>query len=107
MLQQCLSRYSARDLCPEGLEILLRHDEQNPEVDLAKTLETYYNCKFNAAEAAKQLFIHRTTFFYRLNKIQQLAAIDVDDPQQRLQILLYFALAREEQRRLGSAIPPK
>lgn len=107
VLQQCLSRYSARDLCPEGLDILLRHDEQNPEVELAKTLETYYNCKFNAAEAAKQLYIHRTTFFYRLNKIQQLAAIDVDDPQQRLQILLYFALAREEQRRLGSAIPPK
>lgn len=99
VMQQCLSRYSARDLCPEGLEILLRHDEQNPEVELAKTLETYYNCKFNAAEAAKQLYIHRTTFFYRLNKIQQLASIDVDDPQQRLQILLYFALAREEQRR--------
>jgi len=70
-------------------------------VDLSRTLETYYNCKFNAAEAAKQLYIHRTTFFYRLNKIRQIAAIDFDDPGQRLQILLYFALAREEQRTKG------
>lgn len=102
VMQQCLGRYTARDLCPEGLELLLRHDEENPEVELAKTLETYYNCKFNAAEAAKQLFIHRTTFFYRLNKIRQIADIDFDDPNQRLQILLCFALLREEQRRQGN-----
>ena len=101
VFQQCLSRYSARDLCPSELEKLLLHDEANPEVELARTLETYYNCKFNAAEAAKQLYIHRTTFFYRLNKIRQIAAIDFDDPDQRLQILLYFALAREEQRTKG------
>lgn len=105
VMHQCLSRYSARDLCPEGLELLLRHDEENPEVELAKTLEVYYNCKFNAAEAAKQLFIHRTTFFYRLNKIRQIADIDFDDPEQRLQILLCFALLREEQRRQGDGNP--
>lgn len=99
LLEKCLDQYSARDLCPPELEKLLLHDEENPEVELARTLEVYYNCKFNASETAKQLYIHRTTFFYRLNKIRQIADIDFDDPDQRLQILLYFALAREEQQR--------
>lgn len=99
IFQQCLSRYTARDLCPQGLEKLLRHDEEHPEVELVKTLKVYYNCKFNAAEAAKQLFIHRTTLFYRLNKIQQIAAIDHEDPRQRLQLQLCFALLEEQQRR--------
>ena len=96
IMQQCLSRYTARDLCPQELMKLLCYDEQHPEMELTKTLEIYYHCKFNAAEAAKQLFIHRTTLFYRLNKIQQIANINHDDPNIRLQILLSFAMMQEE-----------
>lgn len=92
ILRQCLSQYPARDLCPVQLEKLLLHDEEHPDMELVKTLEVYYRCKFNASEAAKQLFIHRTTLFYRLNRIQQIAAIDHDDPNLRLQIQLCFAL---------------
>ena len=97
VLQQCLSQYSARDLCAAGLEKLLRYDASHPEMELAKTLEMYYNCKFNAAEAAKKLYIHRTTMFYRLNKIQEIADIDHDNPEVRLHLMLSFALLREEQ----------
>lgn len=109
VMQQCLSQYSARDLCSAGLEKLLRYDGEHPEMELAHTLEMYYNCKFNAAEAAKKLFIHRTTMFYRLNKIQEIADIDHDNPESRLHLMLSFALLREEQNRnqgtgqLGSA----
>lgn len=92
ILRQCLRHYPARDLCPAQLEKLLLHDEAHPDMELVKTLEVYYRCKFNASEAAKQLFIHRTTLFYRLNKIQQIAAINHDDPNLRLQIQLCFAL---------------
>ena len=99
VMQQCLSQYSARDLCSERLGKLLRYDADHPEMELTRTLEMYYNCKFNAAEAAKKLFIHRTTMFYRLNKIQEIADIDHDDPEARLHLMLSFALLREEQRR--------
>ena len=99
VLQQCLSQYPARDLCSASLEKLLRYDSEHPEMELAKTLEMYYGCKFNAAEAAKNLFIHRTTMFYRLNKIQEIADIDHDNPEVRLHLMLSFALLREEQNR--------
>lgn len=101
VVQQCLSCYTPRDLCPEGLERLLSHDEENPDMELAKTLETYYNCKLNASEAAKRLFIHRTTLFYRLNRIRELAGIDFDNPDERLHIMLCFALLKDEEARLA------
>ena len=100
VLQQCLSQYDARDLCAAGLEKLLQYDETHPEMELVKTLEMYYNCKFNAAEAAKKLFIRRTTMFYRLNKIQEIADIDHDNPESRLHLMISFALLREERNRI-------
>lgn len=99
VLQQCLSQYTARDLCPASLEKLLAYDAVHPEMELVKTLEMYYNCKFNAAEAAKKLFIHRTTMFYRLNKIQEIADIDHENPESRLHLMLTFALLHEEENR--------
>ena len=99
VLQQCLSQYSARDLCSDGLGKLLRYDGEHPEMELAHTLEMYYSCKFNAAEAAKKLFIHRTTMFYRLNKIQEISDIDHENPEARLHLMLSFALLREEKTR--------
>lgn len=99
MIKQCLRAYTAEDLCPGSLEKLLEFDRAYPEMELARTLEMYYNCKFNAAEAAKKLFIHRTTMFYRLNKIRQMTDIDHDDPEERLLLQLSFALLREERNR--------
>ena len=99
ILQQCLSQYSARDLCSASLEKLLRFDREHPEMELSKTLEMYYHCKFNASEAAKKLFIHRTTMFYRLNKIQEIADIDHENPEVRFHLMVSFALLREERNR--------
>ena len=99
ILQQCMSQYNARDLCSGELEKLLRYDSAHPEMELATTLEMYYDCKFNAAEAAKRLFIHRTTMFYRLNKIHEIADIDHDNPESRLHLMLSFALLQEERKR--------
>jgi DNA-binding PucR family transcriptional regulator len=56
-------------------------------------------------KAAKKLFIHRTTMFYRLNKIQEIADIDHDNPEARLHLMLSFALRREEQNRKEETNP--
>ncbi len=97
--RQCLSRYSARDLCPPKLERLLEYEEEHPELELVKTLRSYFDSRFNAAEAAAKMFIHRTTFFHRYNKILKITSLDVENPEERLQIQLYFSLADEELRR--------
>ena len=94
-LSQCLSLYSPRDLCPRNLQILLDYELEHPGGELLETLYQYYACQFNAQLAAQKLFIHRTTFFYRMNKIQKIAAFRPEDPVETCQIMLAFQALRK------------
>ena len=96
-LSQCLAHYPAIDLCPKNLRTLVEYDRLHPETQLAQTLYEYYTCQFNAQTAADRLCIHRTTFFYRMNKIHKLASFHPEDPKETLQILLAFAALRLEE----------
>ena len=42
--------------------------------------------------------------FYRLNKIQEIADIDHDNPEARLHLMLSFVLLREEQNRSQATV---
>jgi sugar diacid utilization regulator len=46
---------------------------------LMNTLEVYIACNLNAVAAAERLFIHRNTLRYRLNKIEQILNVDLED----------------------------
>ena len=56
------------------------------------TLLTYFNCRFNAVAASKQLYIQRSTFLYRMDKIQDLINIDFSDESELLYLSLSFRL---------------
>ena len=55
---------------------LIKFDEQS-KTELFKTLKTYLENNRNANDTSKQLNIHRSTFFYRFNKIQSLLDISL------------------------------
>ncbi len=96
VLTKCLEEYPAQDLCPGNLRTLLEYDREHPEGDLLNTLRQYYFCQFNAQLAASKLFIHRTTFFYRMNKIQKIAPFHPENPEETAQILLAFQALEKE-----------
>lgn len=50
---------------------------------LLLTLRTYLACGGNAAEAARRLFVHRNTLYYRLRRLRALLGRDLDDPHER------------------------
>ena len=47
--------------------------------DLVQTLFIYCQCNLNASIAAKKLFIHRNTFLNRINKIEHIFHIPIDN----------------------------
>jgi len=75
---------------PEALARLLPHPE------LVATLEAYLDRAGDARAAAAALFIHRTTLYHRLRRIERIAGVDLHDGDDRL--LLHMAL---KLRRLG------
>ena len=90
--RQCLRQYPAAELCPGNLRTLMEYDRQHPGSELTRTLYQYYISQFNGQLAADHLFIHRTTFFYRLNKIRKIASFHPENPKETAQILLAFQL---------------
>lgn len=60
------------------LRLLQQHD-QTYHTEFLHTLQTYIQCSRNATNAAAQLHIHKSTFFYRMNKIADLLGADIYD----------------------------
>lgn len=60
--------------------------------DLLKTLSTFYNTHCQLAETAKQLFVHRNTVTYRLEKCERLTGRDLRDPVESLRFRTAFSM---------------
>jgi len=67
---------------------ILGHDREKKNEVLVKTIQQYIACNFNSQKTADSLFIHINTLKYRLQKIQNIAGIDLNDPETRLNFQL-------------------
>ena len=79
-----------------GLEVLLDDPDATPLVD---TLETYLDLAGNAQATSERLNLHRTSLYYRLQKIEEYASTDLRDGNERLAMHLGLKLARLTGRR--------
>ena len=60
------------------LRLLRQHDETY-RTELLPTLRAFIFCGRSASAAAARLHIHKSTFFYRMNKIADLLGVDIYD----------------------------
>ena len=67
---------------------------------LLDTLECYLNLGGNVQRAAAQLNLHRTSLYYRLDRIQRITGVDLQDGVQRLGLHLAVLLERMDRRGL-------
>jgi len=67
---------------------------------LQQTLRAYLACNGSPTDAAERLHLHRNTILYRLGRIQEIAAVDLRDPEVRLS--LHLALKIEDVLATGS-----
>ena len=66
-------------LCHEGLLKLRQMDEKN-HIEYVPTLKTYLEQHLSATQAAKHMFIHRSTFLYRIERIREILQIGAYRP---------------------------
>lgn len=62
--------------------------------DLIKTLEAFFNCHGNLSQTAEALIVHRNTLLYRMNRINEIANIDLNRPETRLALHLALTIRR-------------
>lgn len=90
-LEQSTSQISPELLCHQSLSVLKKYDEEN-NTEFLRTLEVYLTLERNALQTANALFIHRSTLFYRLERIQKLTKLNLDNPKERLVLLMSFSM---------------
>ncbi len=65
--------------CQEQLQPLLEEDDRTNS-NLINTLLYYLRFGGNIQQSAQQLFIHKNTLSYRLNRIKTILNVDINDP---------------------------
>ncbi|WP_052702978.1 PucR family transcriptional regulator [Paenibacillus beijingensis] len=60
--------------------------------ELMRTLRAYYDNQSQLVETAKQLYIHRNTVLYRLDKCERLMGVSLKDPMVSLRFRVAFAM---------------
>lgn len=85
-----LTRWPDRELHP-GLAPLLGQERHLP---LLETLETYLDLAGSAVATSRALRLHRTSLYYRLQRLEELAGTDLKDGGERLALHLSLKLAR-------------
>lgn len=97
MLMSCVGKFNNKPelICSDKLQKLKEHDKQKG-TEYYKTLYQYFQCRLNASATAKKLYIHRSSFLNRMERIQNLITIDFDNNEEVLYLMLSFQVMKEE-----------
>lgn len=74
-------------ICSQRILQIRQYDAEH-QTDFYITLECYIRNKFNAVQTAKELQIHRSTFLYRMERLQTLFGLDLNQRDALLYVLL-------------------
>lgn len=74
----CMNALDLRDLCHSAVLNLIEYDKKN-NTKYAQSLFTYLECGVDINDSAKKLFIHHNTMRFRIEKIQGILNIDLNE----------------------------
>lgn len=98
LLEEATKKLPAYMVCHEKL-LHLKYESENGQSQLYQTLRCYLNNHQNATKTANELFIHRSTLLYRLDRICRCLGSDLLDPDELLYLLLSFRLIDMEEQK--------
>lgn len=70
----------------------LLFNAEEKKTDLGNTLHTFLRNNGNVKSTAEELYIHRSSLLYRLEKIESLLEVHLNDPEVRFNLMLAFKL---------------
>jgi DNA-binding PucR family transcriptional regulator len=91
ILNNTSDRLSAELFVGKNLAPLIKYSEKN-NVDLLNTLYVFLSNNGNFRDASKQLYIHRSTLEYRMERVSDLLDIDINDADMRFELMMAYKL---------------
>ena len=75
----------------------LRDYDKKHNTELDKTLRTYIQSQYNASACARLLYINRSSFLKRMERIEQLTKIDLANFKERLYIEISYVIIEKKE----------
>lgn len=89
-----LLKYGCEGFLPEQVcsrqLLTLRDYDMNNGTFYYKTLYTYIKLQYNAVASAKELYIHRSSFINRMERIREIITLNLEDFNERAYLLLSY-----------------
>lgn len=90
---------SSGDFHPEDyvipqLRALVTYDREH-DSELVRTLVTYIKGAMNVTATVNRLHVHKTTFYYRLRRIEEISDLSLDDYRSVLYLMIIFETVEE------------
>ncbi|AOR23027.1 PucR family transcriptional regulator [Clostridium taeniosporum] len=81
----------------EKVKILSKFNEgfNRLDNDIIDTIEVFLNCDLNLSESAKNLYVHRNTLIYRLDKIKKYTSYDIRNFNEAILFKIAFFIWKE------------
>ena len=86
-----LARQTVLDMKHPSLYLLEEYDRKN-DTQFSQTLCCFLKNNCSYIETAKELYIHRSTLLYRLNRIRELTELDLDNYDVRLSLQISYLI---------------
>ena len=98
---QGMQEFQPHQICAQPLFDLMKYDLEN-STNLNETLHTFIELRYNAVASAKKLFVARSSFLKRLDRIHELTGIDLDDYETRIYLALSYQIMKYYQEEISS-----
>lgn len=85
------SEFHVHTICSSAILRLAASDREK-HTDYLNTLQSYFDNNCQQTATAKALYIHRSTLMYRLEKLQELTGVDLEDADTRLYLQISMKL---------------
>lgn len=90
-LVSVLKEHAVIDLVHPALHVLRNYDSSNG-TELFRTLQVFLEKACSYADTSTELFIHRSTLLYRMNRIQEISGLDLENASARLHLQISYLL---------------
>ena len=91
LMAQITSELKPKQIVHTGLMKLMEYDRHSG-MNYVESLREYIGNQFNASVSAERLFIHRSTFLRRLERIVQISGINLADQDEVLYLMISMKL---------------
>lgn len=99
-MELAAQKYGLEEFCSPAVKILEEYDRDN-HTFLSESVEKYLEAGRNIQQAAEKMNLHKNTLYYRIQRAEQVAGIDLNDENICFHLQFSYRMKRMQEKHTG------